>query len=175
MMSLVFAVLCLVAVRALATEHLLPFKRAADVSQTGIAPEKDITLYYQAASQPLTAATVDAQMKLPTVVLEEITTISSVSCSAEAVEVVFASTADYQRSVSAWPSSSFILLTNHLGNCASKLLYQYSVLHLDCLRCHHRRHHHVPADAGHMAAEPVPGTQVCHQRYILSTHPRTGC
>ncbi|RAH46324.1 uncharacterized protein BO95DRAFT_361744 [Aspergillus brunneoviolaceus CBS 621.78] len=116
MMSL-FAVLCLVAVRALATEHLLPFKRAADVSQTGIAPEKDITLYYQAASQPLTAATVDAQMKLPTVVLEEITTISSVSCSADAVEVVFSSTADYQRSVSAWPSSSFILLTNHLGNC----------------------------------------------------------
>ncbi|OJK01747.1 hypothetical protein ASPACDRAFT_59397 [Aspergillus aculeatus ATCC 16872] len=112
-----FAVLCLMAVRALATEHLLPIKRAADVSQTGIAPEKDITLYYQAASQPLTAATVDAQMNLPTVVLEDITTISSVSCSAEAVEIVFASTTDYQRSVSAWPSSSFILLTNHLGNC----------------------------------------------------------
>ncbi|PYH82665.1 hypothetical protein BO82DRAFT_413302 [Aspergillus uvarum CBS 121591] len=70
-----------------------------------------------AVSQPLTAAKVDAQMKLPTVVLEEITTISSVSCSAESVEVVFASTADYQRSVSAWPSSSFILLANHLGDC----------------------------------------------------------
>ncbi|PYI16279.1 hypothetical protein BO99DRAFT_435539 [Aspergillus violaceofuscus CBS 115571] len=116
-MRSLFAILCLMAVRALSTESLLPFKRAADVSQTSVAPEKDITLYYQAVSQPGTAAKVDAQMRLPTVVLEEITTVSSVSCSAESVEVVFASTTDYQRSVSAWPSSSFILLTNHLGDC----------------------------------------------------------
>ena len=56
-------------------------------------------------------------MKLPSVLLEDIDSISSVDCSADSVAVKFGNQADFEESLADWPSSNFILFTSHLGDC----------------------------------------------------------
>jgi hypothetical protein len=50
-------------------------------------------------------------------ILEVIPSIKTVDCSASSVDMVFDSVTNYQESLETWPTSSFILFTNHLGDC----------------------------------------------------------
>ncbi|PYI00745.1 hypothetical protein BO78DRAFT_329298 [Aspergillus sclerotiicarbonarius CBS 121057] len=88
-----------------------------DTGSDSLLPQYNISLYYQAGRQSSAAAHVDAEMKLPTVVLDNINSISNVDCSTDTVEITFDSTVDYETSISEWPSSDLIILTNHEGNC----------------------------------------------------------
>ncbi|KAE9363518.1 hypothetical protein N431DRAFT_489432 [Stipitochalara longipes BDJ] len=62
-------------------------------------------------------ALVNATMKHPSILLEDISSIKTVDCSANSVDMVWNSAVDYQQSRDTWPKSTFILLTNHQGDC----------------------------------------------------------
>ncbi|RAK95872.1 uncharacterized protein BO80DRAFT_505902 [Aspergillus ibericus CBS 121593] len=98
--------------------HVLhPVRMRRDTGSDGVQPSYNISLYYQAGSQSSAAAHVDAQMKLPTVVLDNINSISTVDCSTDTVEITYDSAVDYETSISEWSSADLIILTNHEGNC----------------------------------------------------------
>jgi hypothetical protein len=62
-------------------------------------------------------AEVNATMKSPSILLEDIDSITKVDCSATSVDITFDNQADYDESMKTWPSSAFTLFTNHLGDC----------------------------------------------------------
>lgn len=62
-------------------------------------------------------AQINATMKHPSVLLEDIDSVTKVDYSAKSVNVTFGNAAVYEESLTAWPASSFILFTNHLGDC----------------------------------------------------------
>ncbi|KAH7381060.1 hypothetical protein BKA64DRAFT_685577 [Cadophora sp. MPI-SDFR-AT-0126] len=83
-----------------------------------IVPQTNITLGYSSINvTDQMSALIQATMKLPSVLLEDIDSISSVDCSTDSVAVKFANQADFEESFADWPSSNFILFTNHLGDC----------------------------------------------------------
>ncbi|KAL2063139.1 hypothetical protein VTL71DRAFT_6211 [Oculimacula yallundae] len=83
-----------------------------------IAPHRDVILQYASTdpNQAMTAS-VNATMKFPSVLLEDIDSISKVDCSAKSVSVTFNNKADYDETAKDWPASGFVLFTNHLGDC----------------------------------------------------------
>jgi hypothetical protein len=85
-----------------------------------IVPKSNLTLFYGSndTSTPDSNAQISLQMKVPSVLLEEILSVHSVVCSDTGVVVTFDDLAGYEKSMSEWPTSGdFILFTNHLGNC----------------------------------------------------------
>jgi hypothetical protein len=85
-----------------------------------IVPKSNLTLHYGSndTSTPDSNAKISLQMKVPSVVLEEIVSVHSVVCSDAGVVVTFDDLAGYEKSMKEWPSSGdFVLFTNHLGNC----------------------------------------------------------
>jgi hypothetical protein len=88
-----------------------------------IVPKSNLTLHYGSndTSTPDSNARISLQMKVPSVVLEEIVSVHSVVCSDTGVVVTFDDLAGYEKSMKEWPSSGdFVLFTNHLGNCDSE-------------------------------------------------------
>ncbi|EKD18491.1 uncharacterized protein L3040_007486 [Drepanopeziza brunnea f. sp. 'multigermtubi'] len=83
---------------------------------TDITPKKNFTLYYE-SNTSTAAAEVSLGMKHPSVLLEDIPDISRVACTHWTVAITFNSRNTYKKSVSTWPSSSFVIFTNNLGNC----------------------------------------------------------
>ncbi|KAH7323501.1 hypothetical protein BKA65DRAFT_567242 [Rhexocercosporidium sp. MPI-PUGE-AT-0058] len=83
-----------------------------------IAPKTDIILQYASvnATEEMTAS-INAVMKYPSVLLEEIDSVSKVDCSADSVAITFSDKADYDETTKDWPASGFVLFTNHLGDC----------------------------------------------------------
>jgi hypothetical protein len=77
----------------------------------------NVTLFYQSVSTEIMSALINATMKHLSILLEDISSIETVDCSASSVNILFDSKADYQESMDAWPKSTFILFTNHLGDC----------------------------------------------------------
>lgn len=75
-----------------------------------------VSLQYAASS---IQAIIDAPMKLPSLLLEEIDSISSVNCSSNAVTITFGNATAWSEAYNIWPSSNFLLVTNHLGDCDS--------------------------------------------------------
>ncbi|PYH91403.1 hypothetical protein BO71DRAFT_401409 [Aspergillus ellipticus CBS 707.79] len=94
-----------------------PVALRRDTAASGIEPQYNVSLYYEAASSSSCAAVVNARMKVPTVVLEDISSISSVDCTTDAVEIVYSSASDYAQAVSDWSASDLVLLTNNMGSC----------------------------------------------------------
>jgi len=85
-----------------------------------IVPKSNLSLFYGSndTSTPDSNAQVSLQMKVPSVLLEEILSVRSVVCSDTGVVVTFDDLAGYEKSMSEWPASGdFVLFTNHLGNC----------------------------------------------------------
>ncbi|KAL3428160.1 hypothetical protein PVAG01_01669 [Phlyctema vagabunda] len=82
-----------------------------------LTPNENITLLYQSADVDAMRAEVDATMNHPAILLEDVDSISKVDCSAESVAVTFSEVSEYEEIFTAWPQDSFILLTNHLGDC----------------------------------------------------------
>ncbi|KKK19006.1 hypothetical protein ARAM_001471 [Aspergillus rambellii] len=105
-----------------------------DSTSADIKPTSEISLYYQSVNSSSLGALVQADLQIPSVVLENIQDLSSVVCSTESVTITFNSTTAYDQSYSTWPHSDLLLVTNHLGNCdaeAERGLYQVSSLAFD--------------------------------------------
>jgi hypothetical protein len=87
---------------------------------SNIVPKSNLTLFYGSndTSTPDSNAKISLQMKVPSVVLEDILSVHSVVCSDTGVVVTFDDLAGYEKSIEEWPASGdFVLFTNHLGNC----------------------------------------------------------
>ncbi|RHZ67314.1 uncharacterized protein CDV56_105117 [Aspergillus thermomutatus] len=117
---------------------LYPTILRRDTTAASIEPASAISLYYQAINSSSIGAFVQADLQLPSIVLEDVNDLSSVTCSAESVTVTFNSTATFDQAYSSWPRSGLLLVTNHLGNCdaeaergiyhAASLLFNRSTL-----------------------------------------------
>jgi hypothetical protein len=95
-----------------------PSSNRSDLSN--ITPKTNLTIHYGSndTSTPATNAQVSLQMKYPSVLLEDILSVYTVTCSDTGVVVTFNDTASYEKSMTEWPvSGDFILFTNHLGDC----------------------------------------------------------
>jgi hypothetical protein len=87
---------------------------------SNIVPKSNFTLHYGSndTSTPGSNAQISVQMKVPSVILEDILSIHSVVCSDTGVSISFNDLAGYEKSMKEWPASGdFVLITNHLGNC----------------------------------------------------------
>ncbi|KAL6414192.1 hypothetical protein AUP68_00710 [Ilyonectria robusta] len=79
-----------------------------EVRQDTLTPAKAIFLGYGADDM---TAYVDAVMKQPAVVLEEVAGIASVECTDAGVSMTFSDAASLKASSAAWPTSDFIVIT----------------------------------------------------------------
>ncbi|KAF2707256.1 hypothetical protein K504DRAFT_458697 [Pleomassaria siparia CBS 279.74] len=89
-------------------------KRATHAS---LKPKTNVTLNYAASGDVLMVAQINVAMAHPSILLEDIDTVTAVDCSANSVDVTFGNQADFEESLSSWPTSDFLLFTNHLGDC----------------------------------------------------------
>ncbi|GFF84598.1 hypothetical protein IFM53868_04197 [Aspergillus udagawae] len=96
---------------------LYPTVLRRDTTAASIEPASAISLYYQAINSSSVSALVQADLHLPSIVLEDVNDLSSVACSAESVTVTFNSSTTFNQAYSSWPRADLLLVTNHLGNC----------------------------------------------------------
>ncbi|GFF32048.1 hypothetical protein IFM46972_03417 [Aspergillus udagawae] len=96
---------------------LYPTVLRRDTTAASIEPAPAISLYYQAVNSSSIGALVQADLYLPSIVLEDINDLSSVACSAESVTVTFNSSTTFNQAYSSWRRADLLLVTNHLGNC----------------------------------------------------------
>lgn len=118
--------------------RLYPTVLRRDTTAASVEPASAISLYYEAVDSTSIGAVVQADLQLPSVVLEDVKDISSVTCSADSVTVTFNSTVTFHQAYTSWPHSHLLLFTNHLGNCdaeaergiyhAASLLFDHSTL-----------------------------------------------
>ncbi|RHZ64377.1 hypothetical protein CDV55_106433 [Aspergillus turcosus] len=114
--------------------RLYPTVLRRDTAAASIEPVSAISLYYEAVNSTSIGAVVQADLQLPSIVLEDVHDISSVTCSAERVTVTFNSTTTFHQANTSWPSSHLLLVTNHLGNCdaeAERGIYHAASLSFD--------------------------------------------
>lgn len=76
--------------------------------QDPVAPAKEIVLGYAAGE---TTAYVDAALKQPAVVLEEVDGIATVKCTDADIAMTFSTDAALKAASAAWPASDFIIIT----------------------------------------------------------------
>jgi hypothetical protein len=117
---------------------LYPTVLRRDTTAASIEPVSAISLYYQAVNSSSIGALVQADLQLPSIVLEDVNELSSVTCSADSVTVTFNSTTTFNEAYASWPRADLLLVTNHLGNCdaeaergiyhAASLLFNASTL-----------------------------------------------
>ncbi|KAJ5734162.1 hypothetical protein N7493_002948 [Penicillium malachiteum] len=93
-----------------------PVRARRTVAQSSVSPSRHVSLPYQSENSSAVAQ-VDADFNLLTLNLEDVASVSSVDCSTTSVTITFSSESAYEDSLSYWPSSDFLLLTNHLGDC----------------------------------------------------------
>ncbi|TDZ39374.1 hypothetical protein C8035_v003388 [Colletotrichum spinosum] len=81
-----------------------------------LVPSKNITLDYGSKNENLVS--IILAMKYPSVVLEEVAAVASVSCAETSITVTFNATAAFEQTSRDWQAlDDFVLVTNHLGNC----------------------------------------------------------
>ncbi|PKX90433.1 uncharacterized protein P174DRAFT_515529, partial [Aspergillus novofumigatus IBT 16806] len=97
--------------------RLYPTVLRRDTTAASIEPVSAISLYYQAVNSNSIGALVQADLQLPSIVLEDVNDLSSVTCSSESVTVTFNSTTTFNKAYSSWPRADLLVVTNHLGNC----------------------------------------------------------
>lgn len=84
-------------------------------------PQNNVSLYY-ASNISVGGLVINHTMAAPTVLLEQIASISSVDCTAESVAVTFNDSSVFALAQNAWTTSkNFVLVTNHLGDCDPEL------------------------------------------------------
>lgn len=112
--------------------RLYPTVLRRDTTATSVEPVSAISLYYQAAANSSSiGALIQADLQLPSIVLEDVNDVSSVTCSVDSLTVTFNSTTTFNQAYSSWPRSHLLLVTNHLGNCdaeADRGLYRAASL-----------------------------------------------
>lgn len=87
-------------------------------SSNSVTPQNQLSLNYASSTSSI-QATVNALMTLPSLLLEELNSASSVTCSQEAVNVTFSNQTAWDQAYSSWPSSDFLFITNHPGSCSA--------------------------------------------------------
>ncbi|GAQ05466.1 hypothetical protein ALT_2787 [Aspergillus lentulus] len=118
--------------------RLYPSVLRRDTTAASIEPVSAISLYYEAVNSSSIGALVQADLQLPSIVLEDVNDLSSVTCTADSVTVTFNSTTTFNQAYTSWPRSDLLLVTNHLGHCdaeaergiyhAASLLFDASTL-----------------------------------------------
>ncbi|KAH7371897.1 hypothetical protein BKA64DRAFT_715388 [Cadophora sp. MPI-SDFR-AT-0126] len=102
-----------------ATFGALNMLRKRDEADSPIIPQNNVTLYF-ASSDTATSnivAELNATMKHPSVLLEDISAVTDVKCSTSSVKITFSDATTFASSLDLWSSETFLLFTNHLGNC----------------------------------------------------------
>lgn len=81
-------------------------------------PDSGVSLFYGDKSQAVPPLNVSLTMKSPTVVLENIASIQSVTCGNSHINITFLTAAAFELALQQWvKDESISLVTNHLGNC----------------------------------------------------------
>ncbi|KAI9047648.1 hypothetical protein LZ554_008359 [Drepanopeziza brunnea f. sp. 'monogermtubi'] len=88
-----------------------------------ILPKKKISSYYSTNETDEAHITVNHTMKYPSVMLEDIASITLVECTHNSVKTVFNDTKVFERARAFWIANHgpLVLVTNHLGNCDDEL------------------------------------------------------
>lgn len=116
---------------------LKPVRKSAAVRTAGrnIAPQKNVNLAWQ-TNNNASLVTVGLAMQNAAVVLEDIDDVVAVDCSGNAsVSVTFNTTDAFNEAVSEWNAmtDSFVMITNHLGDCDAELERSFFVADSDTL------------------------------------------
>jgi hypothetical protein len=85
-----------------------------------IVPSADVSLHYGVGQASL--VNISLSMNYPSVLLEEIDTVTDVTCTASSVVVTFNSSEAFAVAVSEWVTGNpMVLITNHLGACDAEV------------------------------------------------------
>jgi hypothetical protein len=85
-------------------------------SLSNIALSSNVGLHY-GSSSTVTPSNITLQMQYPTVLLEQIASISAVDCSATNVTVTFSTALGPNTTMDEWYDDKFVMVTNHSGDC----------------------------------------------------------
>lgn len=87
-----------------------------------VVPQANVSLYYGSNSTPTASINVQNAMKYPTVLLEQIASITSVNCSVDSVVMIFNDPAVFASTQAVWiADGTMVFITNHLGDCDTEL------------------------------------------------------
>lgn len=116
---------------------LFPVRNTVQTNATGrnIAPTKDLNLTWQTPNNASLVA-VTLSMQHPAVVLEDIADVTAVDCTGQTkVAVTFGDTDAFNEALSSWSglNDSFVLITNHQGDCDTELERSFFVADTDTL------------------------------------------
>lgn len=90
-------------------------------STARVAPSLDLPVLPYASNTSDTLVLVNHTMKYPSVLLEGIASVSNVDCSATDVAITFNDSSIFELTQSQWSNKTFVLVTNHLGDCDAEL------------------------------------------------------
>lgn len=116
---------------------LIPIPNTSRVPTAGrnIAPTSNLNLAWQTPDNASVVA-VALNMQHPAVVLEDVDDVTAVDCTGQAsVAVTFDNLDAFDEALSSWSglNDSFVLVTNHLGDCDSELERSFFVADTDTL------------------------------------------
>lgn len=101
---------------------LAPHTDRHDLSH--IYPASNISLHYASNTTVSGNSNINVThtMKYPAVLLEQIASVSSVDCSTDSVAVTFNDSTVFEATEASWSAEgTFVLVTNHLGDCDAEL------------------------------------------------------
>lgn len=94
-----------------------------------IVPQKNISLFYASNITTGGSLVVNHSMIFPTVLLEQIASISNVDCTADSVAVTFNDSSVFATAQSTWTTNETVVwITNHLGDCDPELERSFFVV-----------------------------------------------
>lgn len=99
------------------------------------APKKHLNLAWQTPNND-SAVSVGISMQNTAIVLEELDDVTGVDCTGQAsVAVTFSDTEAFNEALTAWGSlnDSFVMITNHMGDCDSELERSFFIADTDTL------------------------------------------
>lgn len=120
--------------------HLIPVSTGNRVDTVGrhVVPSKNLNLAWQTPDNASLVA-VALSMQHPAVVLEDVDDVTAVDCTGQAsVAVTFSDIDAFNEALTAWSglNDSFVLVTNHMGDCDTELERSFFVADTDTLASH---------------------------------------
>ena len=86
-----------------------------------VVPQANVSLFYD-SNTTTGAIHVNHKMKYPTVLLEQIASITNVDCSSDALAITFNDSSVFATTQAAWTADgTVVFVTNHLGDCDPEL------------------------------------------------------
>jgi hypothetical protein len=90
-------------------------------SVTRVVPSVDLPVLPYGSNTSGILITVNHTMRYPSVLLEAIASVSNVDCSDTSVAITFNDSSIFAATMVEWSNGTFVLVTNHLGDCDAKL------------------------------------------------------